>query len=334
MSDRLSLIEVPSQRARLDFAAAVCEGLRSNPKSLPSRFFYDRRGSELFEQITNLPEYYLTRCEASIFESCRDEIVAEAVVPCGTEAGRGGLSLVEFGSGSSKKTRQLISAILEKQSKLDYAPIDISKEFLVESSKALLGEFPSLRITALAGEYFDCIGAMPDFDQPKLILFLGSNIGNFENAEAIDFLKCLAEAMTPHDRLLVGTDLVKDSAVIEAAYNDLARVTAEFNLNLLARIDRELDGTFDPSLFAHEAPYSKSDERVEMRLVSKIEQQVCVEALDLPVQFRSGERIHTEFSQKYTEESFRRLTEQAGLRSIRRWSDERGWFALDMLRKA
>lgn len=324
LTDRFTFLEVPVRRQRQDFASAVRDGLKATPKSLPSRFFYDHRGSELFEQITALEEYYPTRCEASIFERFSEDIV---------HAAGPSLSLIEFGSGSSAKTRRLIDEILRRQGELDYAPIDISHDFLRESTEALLGEFPQLRITALAGEYFDAVGAMPNFDRPKLILFLGSNIGNFESAEAISFLSTICSSMGREDRLLVGTDLVKDSEVIQRAYNDLAGVTARFNLNLLERINSRLGGTFDLARFGHEAPYSEKDERVEMRIVSLEAQSVCVKGVDLAVDFHQGERLHTEFSQKYTEDSFSRLASAAGMETCGRWVDEKKWFALTLLRR-
>jgi L-histidine N-alpha-methyltransferase len=325
VTDRLTFIEVPSRRKRFDFANAVCDGLRRTHKALPSRFFYDHRGSELFEQITALPEYYLTRAEASIFEGRREEIISAF----GPE-----LSLVEFGSGSSAKTRRLIETILGHQPDLDYAPIDISKAFLHESSESLLSDFTGLRVTALAAEYFDAVHAMPTFTRPRLILFLGSNIGNFEFDEAVSFLSGVAPEMEFDDRVLVGTDLVKDPQVIHDAYNDAEGVTAAFNLNLLARINAELGGDFDLDQFEHDAPYLPDEERVEMRLVSKIDQSVCLEKLDLAVEFTAGEAIHTEFSQKYTFESFGKLASESGLEVCNRWTDERGWFALNMLRRS
>jgi len=326
MSDhRLKLIDVPSQRARVDFAASVRDGLRSTPKTLPSRFFYDHRGSELFEQITELPEYYPTRCEASIFA----ERAAEIVSTFGCE-----MSLVEFGSGSSLKTRQLIWAILGCQGTLDYAPIDISGQFLRESSEALLSEFSGLHVTALASEYFDAISAMPQFDKPRLILFLGGNIGNFERGEALSFLSQVRKQMSPLDRLLIGTDLVKDPAIIEAAYNDAQGVTAEFNKNLLARINTELGGHFDLDNFEHHAPFVRDLQRIEMRLVSKSAQRVCIDDLRIPVNFEMGESIRTEISQKYTFESFASLASEAGLELFQRWTDANGWFAVHLLRPA
>lgn len=325
MRERLTCIDVPERRARIGFASSVRDGLTQHPKILPSRFFYDEVGSELFEEITELPEYYLTRCEASIIDQKRGEILDTVGPPC---------SLIEFGSGSSNKTRQLIESILARQPELDYFPIDISREFLHKTAEGLLQDYSGLRVTALAGEYFDAAAALPQTDCPRLILFLGSNIGNFENEEAVDFLSQVAGSMNPLDRLLVGTDLVKDPAVITSAYNDAAGITEEFNFNILRRINKELAGRFLLDEFAHRAPFVEATQRVEMHLVSLKRQRVCIEALDLPIEFAKGETIRTEISQKYTEASFGDIADRAGLEVQRRWTDDRGWFALNLLRRS
>ncbi len=325
MRERLTYIEVPERRARIGFAASVRDGLTHHPKVLPSRFFYDEVGSELFEQITELPEYYLTRSEASIIDQKRGEIL-DAVGPS--------CALIEFGSGSSSKTRQLIESILARQPELEYFPIDISREFLRKTADGLLQDYPSLRVTALAGEYFDAADSLPDTTCPRLILFLGSNIGNFEAEEAVDFLSRVARSMKPQDRLLVGTDLVKDPAVITAAYNDAAGVTEEFNFNILRRINKELAGRFLLDQFAHQAPFIEATQRVEMHLISLKRQRVCIEALDLPIEFAAGEVIRTEISQKYTEASFGDIALRAGLEVQGRWTDDRSWFALNLLRRS
>lgn len=296
----------------------VYRGLSSTPKSLPPRLFYDHAGSELFEAITDLPEYYPTRTEAAILERYAAEIVERT----GT-----GLTMVEFGAGSSRKTRLLIEAALSRQGSLEYVPIDISRAFLRESAEALLREYPDLRVTALAGEYFDAALAIPEASGPRLILFLGSNIGNLPHADAIEFLRRVRRAMRPGDRLLVGTDLVKDASTLEAAYDDAQGVTARFNLNLLARINRELGGGFDLKCFRHVAPWDAGQERIEMRLVSLADQRVRIEDLDWEFDLAEGEPIVTEWSQKYTAESFAALCAPAGLEVAARWTDERGWFA-------
>jgi dimethylhistidine N-methyltransferase len=319
------MIDVSGGPEHPSFCAAVNASLSQLPKSLPTRFLYDEVGSELFERITQLPEYYLTRCEAQIFQDHAEDIVA--AMPIGS-------SLVEFGSGSSKKTTLLIDAFLKRQSKLVYAPIDISKEFLYETAERLLASTPGLEVHAISGEYFDVAAQMPSFDAPRLILFLGSNIGNFEPEEASRFLSSLAGQLGPDDRILVGLDLEKDPQIIEAAYNDRAGVTAAFNLNLLHRINQELDANFNLSAFDHTAPYDEAERRVEMRLVSRVGQTVSIDAIGRDFSFDAGEAIHTEWSHKYTVESFAQSAAQEGLAIERVWLDQQIWFASVLLRKA
>ncbi len=322
--DRLEFREVPAG-PRQTFAEAVAAGLAQSPKSLPTRFLYDHEGSELFERITELPEYYPTRTERSILESHVGQIV---------QAAGENLAIIEFGSGSSVKTRLLLEAALARQPDLCYVPIDISADFLRESSEALLDDYPGLRIVALAAEYFDAIKALPTHEGPRLILFLGSNIGNLTHEEATDFLRRLCAALEPRDRVLIGVDRVKAPHVLTAAYNDRQGVTAEFNKNILRRIDRELDGDFDIECFRHEAPYLEREARVEMRLVSMASQTVTIGALGRSYHFDSGEAIHTEWSHKYTRETFGALASAAGMDMEEMWTDERGWFSLMMLRSA
>ena len=301
----------------MSFRESVLRGLGDRPKTLPPRLFYDRRGSELFEAITELDEYYPTRTEDAILERH-----AKAIVSAVGER----IALVEFGSGSSRKTRRLIEAALARQERLAYYPIDISRAFLRDSSESLLQEYPRLDVRALAGEYFDVASALPAAQNPRLVLFLGSNIGNLAHGEATEFLRRIRSGMTPDDRLLVGTDMVKDASVLEAAYDDSKGVTARFNLNLLARINRELGGEFDLDRFRHAAPYDTANGRVEMRLVSLVDQKVRIDALDREFVFAAGEAIVTEWSQKYTPESVADLCAGAGLEIAESWSDARGWF--------
>lgn len=297
---------------------AVFRGLSGSPKTLPPRLFYDHIGSQIFEAITDLPEYYPTRTEAAILEAHADEIVAAAGE---------GVTLLEFGSGSSRKTRLLIEAALRRQARLEYVPIDISRTFLRESSEALLSGYPGLSVTALSGEYFDAALAMPATDGPRLILFLGSNIGNLAHDEAVSFLSRVRAGMCPDDRLLVGTDLVKDAAVLEAAYDDAQGVTARFNLNLLERINREIGGHFDTACFRHVAPWDPIAGRIEMRLISLGDQRVRIDDLETTFEFADGEAIVTEWSQKYTREGFESICAAAHLRVGASWQDDRRWFA-------
>ncbi len=324
MATKLTFREIKSSQQHQSMCASVDVGLSELQKSLPTRYLYDEAGSQLFERITTLPEYYLTRSEQSILEEHAGEIVS---------ALGAGFGMIEFGSGSSKKTRLLIEAALEIQPELHYVPIDISSEFLRDTSRVLIQDYPGLKIAALAAEYFDAAAALPEHDGPRLVLFLGSNVGNLAHGAATDFLGRVARRMTAGDRALVGVDLVKDAATIEAAYNDAAGVTAQFNLNILKRINRELDGHFDLEGFRHHAPYDQKNARVEMRLYSKQDQQVAIDAIGKVFRFAEGEFIHTEWSHKYTEETFGELASKAGLEIDRIWYDEKKWFSMMMLRK-
>lgn len=323
-TERLSFVEVPPQNASQDFRSAVEEGMSAPQKTLPCRFFYDAAGSDLFERITALPEYYLTGCEAQILAQYSPEIV---------EAMSGPFSIIEFGSGSSAKTRHLLSAATSAHGKLSYSPIDISRDFLRESSIALLAEYPCLEITAIASEYFDAVTALPRSSTPRLFLFLGSNIGNFEPEQAQEFLSLIGSTMRAGDRLLIGIDLIKDVGMIEAAYNDSAGVTEAFNKNLLARINRELSGQFDLDLFEHHAPFVADKERVEMRLICRQDHEVEIGKLGRRYHFVRGEYIHTENSCKYSRDSFAGLCRSAGLIINSTWSDPRSLFSAVMLER-
>jgi len=323
MESRLEFIEVRGERPQQPLCRAVIDGLAARQKSLPTHFLYDRAGSELFERITELPEYYPTRTERSILEANAPHMI---------EAAGEGAALVEFGSGSSAKTRLLLEAAMARQPELKYVPIDISADFLRSTAQTLLSEYPRLRVTALAAEYFDAIDALPAHDGPRLILFLGSNIGNMTHAEAADFLGRVRARMEPQDRILLGVDLVKDRAILEAAYNDAQGVTGLFNRNVLHRINRELNGHFDVECFRHHAPYDERMARIEMRLHSVGEQHVAVDDVERTFDFADGEYIHTEWSHKYTRETFAALCAPAGLEIAEAWRDPREWFAMMMLR--
>ncbi len=322
MSKRLRFIHVKGEGEHQTLCAAVDEGLSGNPKTLPTRFFYDEQGSKIFERITELPAYYLTRCETEIFQAHASEIAS--MMPPDS-------SLVEFGSGSSKKTRLLIEALLAKQGSLRYAPIDISADFLRSTAEELLADYPDITIEAIAGEYFDVAARLPTNGSPRLVLFLGSNIGNLERKDASKFLCSLSAQFKKPDRLLMGIDLAKEPHLLHAAYNDDQGITAEFNKNLLWRINRELDANFDLEAFEHQAPYLEKEGRVEMRLVSKKPQSVWIDAIGKSFTFEEDEFIHTEWSHKYTLESFTSLCDGCGLRVERAWFDSKRWFASVLL---
>jgi L-histidine Nalpha-methyltransferase len=323
---RYTLLESDPHSERAGFAECVAVGLDAEPKNLPCRFLYDELGSKLFEQICRLPEYYLTRAERQLLENYADDIVA-----CFDEP----VLLAELGSGSSDKTRLLIEAFLRRQERLRYVPIDIARSMLDESAQALLADYRQLEIFAIAGEYQQGLASLrSETREPKLIAWLGSNIGNFDRASAAGFLAEIRGAMTPRDRLLVGIDLRKDRQALESAYDDASGVTARFNLNLLARINRELAGAFDLGRFEHEAVWREPEGRVEISLVSRRDQRVAIRALDRVVKFHKGERIHTEDSFKYSFAEIAEVSRRAGLRLSHRWLDAAGAYSLNLLAPA
>ncbi len=300
------------------FRAEVTAGLRQSRKMIPAKFFYDKRGSELFDEICGLEEYYPTRTEVGLLERHAAEM-AECI--------GAGTVLVEFGSGSSVKIRLLLDRLPDLAA---YVPIDISKEHLLVSANELVREFPALRVEAVCADYTRPLD-LPDFDpelngKRRCVFFPGSTIGNFEPAEAEVFLRQAAELAGPGGGLLIGVDLKKDPAVLHAAYNDARGVTAEFNLNLLARINQEAGGNFDLAAFSHRAFYDPDAGRIEMHLVSEREQTVRIG--DEPFGFAAGETIHTENSYKYDVAEFRALAERGGFRSRAVWTDDRNWFSL------
>jgi L-histidine Nalpha-methyltransferase len=323
---RLSIIEGGESAGEPPgaFALAVRAGLRATPKTLPCRYFYDDRGSRLFEQICDLPEYYLTRTEDAILrEHARAMVAGWLADPV----------MVELGSGSSSKTRRLIEAALRTYGTLHYVPIDVSKSILEESAEALVDAYPDLRVTGFAANYRDALaGVVERFDRPKLFVFLGSSLGNYETDEAVDLLSLVAGSMDPSDRLLLGTDLDKDATILEAAYDDAQGVTAQFNLNLLTRINRELAGQFDLGKFEHRARYRGDLRRVEMHLVSRMDQEVAIPGAGLTVRFAEGESIHTENSHKYTVETLQPPADRSGLHEEAAWTDPLERFRVQLWR--
>ena len=301
--------------ARDDFRAQVLSGLRRSRKQLPCKFFYDQRGSQLFDQICQLDEYYLTRTEMAIMEQHAGEIAAAIGPRC---------RLIEYGSGSSLKTRLLLNCLQETAA---YVPLDISREHLLEAAARLALAYPGLRIDPVCADYTRPF-ALPECREAArtVVYFPGSTIGNFEPDDARSFLRAVAERAGEGGGLLIGVDLKKDPAVLHAAYNDSAGVTAQFNLNLLDRANRELGGEFDLARFAHYAFYNPRLGRIEMHLISQASHCVRVgtEAFD----FREGETIFTESSYKHTLDGFQSLASSAGWQIEQVWTDQRRWFSV------
>ncbi|HKR59942.1 MAG TPA: L-histidine N(alpha)-methyltransferase [Pyrinomonadaceae bacterium] len=306
------------------FAEDVRRGLTAKPKSLSPKYFYDELGSQLFDAICLTPEYYLTRAENEIIERYADEIVS---------AIGGEKTLLEMGSGSASKTRLLIEALLKRQSSLLFMPVDISASALESSSRILLQSFPRLWIEAYAAEYFDALAVLSERQSRgrTLALFLGSNISNFGREEAPKFLRALRRVLKTGDALLLGADLRKDRSILEPAYDDALGLTAAFNLNLLARVNRELDGNFNLRAFKHHAFYNEEIGRVEIYIESIPAQTVNIGKLNLEVRFDAGERIHTENSYKYDLSGIAQLASDTGYTCTRTWLDSRERFSSNLL---
>jgi dimethylhistidine N-methyltransferase len=304
-------------------AGDVLEGLSANPKRLPPKLFYDALGSQLFEEITRTREYYPTRTERGILEEFSGDIIGEA---------GNNLTLVELGAGSAYKTRVLIRAILGRQLRLEFHPVDVSPAALKEAVAGLNGDFPRLHVSPIAADYSQHIPDLRSRPGRKLVLFIGSTIGNFEPDEAQQFLQRVRSSLQNGDALLLGFDMVKDAQVLHAAYNDAAGVTAQFNKNVLARINRELGTDFDLEEFNHVAFWNPRKSRIEMHLESRVDQNVYISDLGRSFQFSFGERIHTENSYKFTAASIARLLRQSGLCLEKSWSDPKKWFSVVLAR--
>jgi dimethylhistidine N-methyltransferase len=327
-SDRLTLHRLAEAGANDTFAGDVRRGLTARPKALPPKYFYDELGSHLFEAICRLPEYYLTRAETEILTRHADETVARLPAP---------VTLIELGSGSATKTRFLIEAVLRRQAELHYRPIDISPTALETSARELLDAYAGLTVSGYAGDYDGALRqiAAEQAAGPRrgstLVLFLGSNIGNFTPEEATLFLRQVRGVLRPGDGLLLGADLKKDRATLEAAYDDALGVTAAFNLNLLLRINRELGGEFELTRFRHRAVYDEEFGRVEMHLESRTAQRVPIRGLDLAVDFAAGETIHTENSYKFDLPQLAGLAAASGFALTQTWHDQAGRFSFSLL---
>jgi L-histidine N-alpha-methyltransferase len=297
----------------------VRAGLTSSPKTLPPKYFYDARGSELFDEITRLPEYYPTRAETSILEQSAGEIAELARCE----------SLVELGSGTSAKTRLLLHALLDGGTLREFVPFDVDPTVLTEASTALSAEYPGLRISPFVGDFEHDLATIPRTGR-RTIAFLGSTIGNLEPAGRTSFLAGVSEALRPGDTFLLGTDLVKDATRLRRAYDDAAGVTAEFNRNVLRVVNRELGGDFAVADFEHVAVWDSVNEWIEMRLRSSRAQQVTIRDLDLTVTFAAGEEMRTEISAKFRADGVEAELAAAGLKTLRFWTDEAGDFGLTM----
>jgi L-histidine N-alpha-methyltransferase len=302
-----------------ELRADVRAGLTSTPKTLPPKYFYDARGSELFDEITRLPEYYLTRAETAILQRHAADIAELA--QCET--------LIELGSGTSAKTRLLLRALLAGGSLREFVPFDLDPAVLTGATDALVAEYPGLRIAPFVGDFTSDLGRVATAGR-RMIAFLGSTIGNLEPVARAAFLAQVGAALSPGDTFLLGADLVKDAGRLLRAYDDAAGVTADFNRNVLRVVNRELDASFDVDEFEHVAVWDPANEWIEMRLRSRQDQQVVIADLDLTVAFTPGEEMRTEISAKFRRDTIKAELAAAGLKTLQFWTDPDGDFSLTL----
>jgi dimethylhistidine N-methyltransferase len=308
-------------------ARAVAWGLSRVHKELPPWLFYDREGSHLFEEITELPEYYPTRTERAIFETYADAIVREA-------AHGARFTMIELGAGTATKTRILLAAQVRAQGACEYIPVDVSPTALEIARREIAGVLPTVRVRPVVCTTEESPAEIRKVQGRKLVLFIGSSIGNYDEDAAVALLRGVRGALEQGDALLLGTDLRKDLATLLPAYDDARGVTAAFNRNVLVRINRELGANFDTSRFRHVARWNAIASRVEMHLESTVDQSVTIHALGMSVRFRAGETIHTESSVKYDLHMVDRVLGRAGFTRERTFEDERHWFAVHLARTA
>jgi dimethylhistidine N-methyltransferase len=302
----------------------VKQGLTNSQKSLPAYYFYDDYGSELFEKICELPEYYPTRTEALILNQCAKKI-AQTTGVC---------QLIELGSGSSTKTRILLDAYQEIEKSLHYIPIDVSGGMLKASALNLQKDYSNLSIHGLVGTYHQALSYLQShINSPRLLFFLGSSIGNFNQTDCEAFLKEVTQALNPNDYFLLGIDLQKPIDILEAAYNDSLGVTAEFNLNMLAHLNGRFQGNFDLTLFEHQAIYNTIENQIEMYLISQTDQKVRLEGLDLSISLQKGEKILTEISRKFNLSQVQQQLKTLELTPIQVLTDPQQWFALILCKR-
>jgi len=302
-----------------EFTKDVLEGLSATPKYLSSKYFYDERGSKIFEAIMRMPEYYLTDCEIEVFNTHKAAIFEAAGIA------HRPFELVELGAGDGLKTKILLQHLLKQQTAFTYMPIDISVGALEKLETELRRQFPELKVKSLAGDYFKLLGKI-NGRLPKMALFLGSNIGNFEHKQSLHFLKQIHEVLNPGDFLLIGFDLKKPKDIILKAYSDPHGHTAAFNLNLLQRMNRELGANFNPGQFFHQEIYEEESGLAKSFLVSKKPQKVFIRKFNQTFAFAEGEKIFTEQSQKYDEAMIAQLAQASGFAPVANFYDSRHWY--------
>ena len=324
VDSRLQYFKPHATKIEKTFAEEVYSSLNQDSKFINPKFFYDKKGSELFEKICTLPEYYPTRTEVSILKKLQNELPSFL---------SDDFRLVELGSGASVKTRLILDIFTKLQDTTEYFPIDIS-EILTESSEQLLDDYSSLKITGIIDTYEGGLEFLKNYDEKKnLIIFLGSSFGNFSPKDGFKFLKNIYSTMKSGDLFLIGLDLVKDKQILESAYDDSQDVTAQFNLNVLSRINDELDADFDLDNFEHHAIYNEKEQRIEMYLKSLSEQSVVISKSNLELKLQKDELIHTEYSHKYRLSQIHDLLDDVGFDLKHTWFDEKKYFSLTLVSK-
>jgi dimethylhistidine N-methyltransferase len=337
-TDRMTTFPLPAISSQIEhrLATAVRDGLTARPKRLPPWLFYDEAGSRLFEEITERPEYYPTRTERAILAAHAQRIVALAAQPthfrpAGNNPPR--LRITELGAGSADKTRLLLAAAVARQGMAVYEPVDVSPSALDAARERIEREIAGVAVFPRVMDYTYEFDLSPTGDR-RLVLYIGSSIGNFDPWQAAELLSGVRSGLKSGDGFLLGVDLVKNQATLLAAYDDVAGVTADFNLNLLTRLNRELGADFDLDSFEHRAIWNAPESRIEMHLESRIAQRVWLDALDLAVDFAAGETIHTENSYKYRPGQAETMLTAAGFAPVETWTDAQGWFAVCLGRVA
>ena len=324
VDSKLQYFKPHATKIEKTFSEEISSSLNRDSKFISSKFFYDKKGSELFEKICSLPEYYPTRTEISILKKIRNELPSYI---------DNDFRLVELGSGASVKTRLILDIFAKLQEEPEYFPIDIS-EILTESSEQLLQSYGGLHITGIIDTYEGGLEFLKTYgDKKNLIIFLGSSFGNFSPNDGFDFLKKINNTMKPGDLFLIGLDLVKDRQILEPAYDDAQGVTAEFNLNVLSRINDELDADFNLKNFEHHAIYNEKDQRIEMYLKSLVNQSIVISKSNLLVNLKKDELIHTEHSHKYKLSQIGDLLVRSGFEIKHTWLDDSNYFSLTLVSK-
>ena len=311
------------------FLKDIQAGFTANPKFISSHYFYDKAGDELFQQIMEMPEYYLTNSELEIFSKQSDAIIQSFEISENEE-----FELIELGAGDGKKTQHLLKTLLEKKFKFKYIPVDISQNSLSVISERMENLFPDLEIDAKQGDYFQVLDELFLSDKPKVILFIGSNLGNMEDEIAKGFLSKISSHLKKNEKLLLGVDLIKSREIVLPAYNDAAGITRDFNLNLLKRINRELEADFDLENFEHAPEYTEEEGIAKSFLKSKKKQTVFIKELNESFDFEENELIHTEISRKYNDEILGDLIEDSGLKIAHQFLDSKKYFADYILTKS